>query len=180
MGQPLYWDTLGRFKVSKAYPGNYPGWIRTFFSPEDDVPGVLSAVLSSVTTSLVMNMYGYDDEKLNSLVLKAAQDPKIFVQMSLDKTQAGGTHEAALLQGVEGCPATNLAIGTSSAHAISHLKVAIIDGIYVVSGSTNWSLSGETKQDNMLTITNDPYLAAEARAILDRNHDFMLKQSKAA
>jgi hypothetical protein len=60
--------------------------------------------------------------------------------------------------------------------AYSHLKVVIVDGIYTVRGSTNWSLSGETKQDNELTLSRNAVIAAETRWILDLNHDYMLKQ----
>ncbi len=121
-------------------------------------------------------MYGFDDDELNALIIKHAQDARIYVQMSLDKSQAGGVHEKRLVEQVLATPGTNVAIGQSTKHAISHLKVAIIDGLYVVSGSTNWSLSGEGAQDNQLTLTNDPIIAAEYRAILDRNHAAMLAQ----
>jgi phosphatidylserine/phosphatidylglycerophosphate/cardiolipin synthase-like enzyme len=75
----------------------------------------------------------------------------------------------------------SIAIGTSSVHsAISHLKVLIVDGIYTVTGSTNWSISGETEQDNQLTLSRNAVVAAEMRGVLDLNHDFMLKQMAAA
>jgi phosphatidylserine/phosphatidylglycerophosphate/cardiolipin synthase-like enzyme len=61
-------------------------------------------------------------------------------------------------------------------NAISHLKIVIVDGVYTVKGSTNWSLSGEQQQDNELSLSRNAVLAAETRAILDLNHDFMLKQ----
>jgi hypothetical protein len=51
-----------------------------------------------------------------------------------------------------------------------------VDGVYTVKGSTNRSLSGEEKQDNELTLSRNAVIAAETRAILDLNHDFMLKQ----
>jgi phosphatidylserine/phosphatidylglycerophosphate/cardiolipin synthase-like enzyme len=74
----------------------------------------------------------------------------------------------------------SIAIGTSSRHAISHLKLLIVDGVYTVAGSTNWSLSGEGDQDNQLSLGRNPVIAAEARAVLDLNHDWMLKQMAAA
>jgi hypothetical protein len=49
-------------------------------------------------------------------------------------------------------------------------------GIYTVEGSTDWSLSGEWEQDNGLELSRSPVVAAESRAILDLNHDFMLEQ----
>jgi phosphatidylserine/phosphatidylglycerophosphate/cardiolipin synthase-like enzyme len=58
----------------------------------------------------------------------------------------------------------------------SHLKIVIVDGVYTIKGSTNWSLSGEQQQDNQLALNRNAVIAAETRAILDLNHDFMLKQ----
>ena len=52
----------------------------------------------------------------------------------------------------------------------------IVDGVYTVKGSTNWSLSGEQQQDNELSLSRNAVMAAETRAILDLNHDFLLKQ----
>ena len=52
----------------------------------------------------------------------------------------------------------------------------IVDGVYTVKGSTNWSPSGEQEQDNEVTLSRNAVIAAETRAILDLNHDFMLKQ----
>jgi phosphatidylserine/phosphatidylglycerophosphate/cardiolipin synthase-like enzyme len=60
------------------------------------------------------------------------------------------------------------------------MKIVIVDGVYTVRGSTNWSLAGEQKQDNELTVHNNAVIAAETRAELDRNHDAMLKQMAAA
>lgn len=174
------WGDLGGYKANGRIPDQYPANTRTFFSPEDNVHGVLKSLLESATQSVVVNMYGYDDDELDALILQHAANPRIYVQMSLDKSQAGGVHEKKLLQGVLGTPGTNVAIGTSTKHAISHLKVLIVDGLYTVSGSTNWSISGEGSQDNQLTIQNDPVIAAEFRAILDRNHAAMLSQMNAA
>lgn len=95
--------------------------------------------------------------------------------MSLDKSQAGGIHEKVLVAPWANALGTSIAIGTSIRHAISHLKVAIIDGLYVISGSTNWSTSGETLQDNELIIHRSPTIAARYGAILDMNHAAMLK-----
>ncbi len=98
--------------------------------------------------------------------------------MSLDRSQASGVHEKQILAKWNNDAFGNsIAIGTSSVHnAISHLKIVIVDGVYTVKGSTNWSLSGEQQQDNELALSRNAVIAAETRAILDLNHDFMLKQ----
>lgn len=134
-------------------------------------------VLQSAQQSIVLNMYGYDDVEADSAIRAKAAEPNMYVQMSLDKTQAGGKHEADLLKHWNADAfGTSIAIGSSSKHAISHLKIAIIDGVYTLSGSTNWSMGGEEKQDNQFSISRNAAYAAQCRAVLDRNHAFMLKQ----
>jgi phosphatidylserine/phosphatidylglycerophosphate/cardiolipin synthase-like enzyme len=97
--------------------------------------------------------------------------------MSLDSTQAAGRKGREVLARWQNTESGNsIAIGRSARGAISHMKILIVDGIYTVKGSTNWSLSGETEQDNELTLSRNAVIAAETRAQLDLNHDHMLKQ----
>jgi len=171
------WDQLGQFKAGGRFLDGYPEDVRTFFSPVDQVHEVLVSLLSSTQKSIVLNMYGYDDEELNKIILDKLENDRVYVQMSLDKSQAGGKHERELLKSWKNDLIGNsIAIGKSSKGAISHLKILIVDGVYTVRGSTNWSLGGEQDQDNELTIHNNAVVAAETRAELDRNHDEMLKQ----
>jgi phosphatidylserine/phosphatidylglycerophosphate/cardiolipin synthase-like enzyme len=174
---PFEWENLGQYKAAGRFLDGYPDDIRTFYSPVDKLHGVLTSLLASTQQSIVVNMFGYDDSDLNSIILEKLEDEHVYVQMSLDKTQAKGVHERTLLETWKHELAGNsIAIGHSSKGAISHMKIVIIDGVYTVRGSTNWSLSGEQDQDNELTIHNNAVIAAETRAELDRNHDEMLKQ----
>jgi phosphatidylserine/phosphatidylglycerophosphate/cardiolipin synthase-like enzyme len=175
---PFNWDDLGQYKAEGRFLEGYPDDERTFFSPRDNVHGLLVALLGSAQHSIVVNMFGYDDDELNKIIQDALADDNVYVQMSLDRSQAGGVHEKKILATWSNNAFGNsIAIGTSSVHnAISHLKIVIVDGVYTVKGSTNWSLSGEQQQDNELTLSRNAVIAAETRAILDLNHDFMLKQ----
>ena len=177
-GSPFNWDDLGQYKAEGRFLDGYPADERTFFAPRDNVHGVLVALLGSAQHSIVVNMFGYDDDELNKIIQDKLADEKIFVQMSLDRSQASGVHEKQILAKWNNDAFGNsIAIGTSSVHnAISHLKIVIVDGVYTVKGSTNWSLSGEQQQDNELTVNRNAVIAAETRAVLDLNHDFMLKQ----
>jgi phosphatidylserine/phosphatidylglycerophosphate/cardiolipin synthase-like enzyme len=178
---PFDWDDLGRYKATGRFLDGYPEDVRTFFSPVDNVHDLLSSLLASTQKSIVLNMYGYDDDDLNEIIMSKLTSEHVYVQMSLDKSQAAGVHERQLLaQWNNNLIGNSIAIGQSTKGAISHMKIVIIDGVYTVRGSTNWSLSGEQKQDNELTVHNNAVIAAETRAELDRNHDAMLKQMAAA
>jgi phosphatidylserine/phosphatidylglycerophosphate/cardiolipin synthase-like enzyme len=173
------WDDLRKYKAEGRFLDGYPDDQRTFFAPRDDVHGLLVALLGSAQHSIVVNMFGYDDDELNGIIQSKLADEKVYVQMSLDRSQAASSaHEKQILaRWCNEAFGNSITIGTSSVHnAISHLKIVIVDGVYTVKGSTNWSLSGQQKQDNELTLSRNAVVAAETRAILDLNHDFMLKQ----
>jgi phosphatidylserine/phosphatidylglycerophosphate/cardiolipin synthase-like enzyme len=179
MADPQFvWDELGKYKAEGRFLDGYPSDERTFFAPRDDIHGLLTALLATAQHSIVVNMFGYDDDELNKIIQGKLADQKVYVQMSLDRSQAAGVHEKQILAKWNNDAFGNsIAIGTSSVHnAISHLKIVIVDGVYTVKGSTNWSLSGEQQQDNELSLNRNAVIAAETRAILDLNHDFMLKQ----
>jgi phosphatidylserine/phosphatidylglycerophosphate/cardiolipin synthase-like enzyme len=172
------WNDLAQYKAEKRFLDGYPAEQRSFFSPRDSIHPMLASLLASAQHSLVLNMYGYDDEELDDLIRGKLDSKHVYVQMSLDKSQAGGVHEKVLLEKWSNDEFGNsIAIGTSEVHhAISHLKVLIVDGVYTVTGSTNWSISGESEQDNQLTLSRNAVVASELRAVLDLNHDWMLKQ----
>ncbi len=171
------WDELAQYKAEGRFLDGYPTNRRTFFSPRDRIDLLLRSLLASAQHSIVLNMYGYADEELDQIIHKKLETEHVYVQMNLDKSQAGGVAAKKVLADWKNDFIGNsIAIGSSSQHAISHLKVVIVDGVYTVSGSTNWSISGETKQDNQLTLDRSAVIASEMRAVLDLNHDEMLKQ----
>ena len=167
---------LDIFKVTSP-PSGHPANMRTFYSPEDFVPQVLQTVLSSVSKSVVVAMYGFDDDVLAAMLDTALKNPAIYVQITLDQSQATVPHEKALLaQYANEMRGNSVAIGHSERGAIMHRKMVIVDGLWRISGSTNWSTSGETLQDNELTIIRDALDCSEARPVLDIEHDSALKK----
>jgi hypothetical protein len=176
------WNDLAQYKKEGRFLDGYPPELRTFFAPRDDLHGLLKSLLASAQHSLVLNMFGYADDELDSIIRSKLADEHVYIQMSLDKTQSAGVHERNILAKWDNDAFGNsIAIGTSNVkHAISHLKILIVDGVYTIKGSTNWSLSGEQQQDNELTLSRNAVVAAETRAVLDLNHDWMLKQMAAS
>lgn len=162
------------FKTGGFNP-HYPAMLKSYYSPVDDVHGAILDVLKSAKHSVRVGMYGFDDDEFTNAIVEKIKDPSIYVQITLDKSQAHGVHERALLAAAE-FPSNMVAIGNSEKHAIMHLKCLIVDGYKLVTGSTNWSTSGESKQDNVAIIIEDAYVAAEAASRIDAIHANMLAQ----
>jgi hypothetical protein len=115
----------------------------------DDVHGVLMHLFTRVSLSVKMNMFGYDDEELNSVLMGLVVNPSVLVQVTLDRSQASVPHEQSILgsdraQDTEGF-ANDFVVGESSTGQISHTKGGVLDGIVAFEGSTNWSSGGRAR-----------------------------------
>lgn len=167
---------LDGHKTSTPFGVGYPDNLRVFYSPVDEVHPVLIDLVNSATKSVVLAMYGYDDDALHEAILAKLKDPNILVSLTLDSSQAGGKHEAALLEHAA-LPSNMVAIGRSEKGAIMHMKILVIDGLDTVTGSTNWSDGGENKQDNELTVVRSVEHALEATTRIQHVHQNMLAKA---
>ena len=145
-----------------------------FYVGRDNIHEILKYVLSRASVSLYLNMFGFDDEELNDILMQQALDSSITMMITLDKSQAGGVHEKKILDSdIARDPIkfnTYFVVGESATHQISHTKGFVADGKVGGEGSTNWSLSGEgtfvvtgkpggvgyKAQNNTQTIFTDP------------------------
>jgi len=138
---------LQQFTKEAAYSNTASKDFHLFFVGRDDVHDILKYLLSRVRTSLYLNMFGYDDDELNAIIMKKVLDPSVTVVITLDKSQSGGAHEKSLLDADKthalAAFNTHFTIGQSLTHQISHTKGFVADGKIGAEGSTNWSGSGE-------------------------------------
>jgi len=140
---------LAQYTREQEYSPNASADFHLFYVGRDDVHDILKHVLSRVRVSLYLNMFGYDDDELNKILMQKALDPNITMLITLDKSQAGGKHEKALLDAdratKDGLAAfgTHFVIGQSSTHQISHTKGFVADAKVGAEGSVNWSASGQ-------------------------------------
>lgn len=179
-------DELAPYTAEKAFPATASPDFRLLFVGRDDVHRALRHVLGRVKTSLYLNMFGFDDDDLNDIIMGLVHDPHITVLITLDKSQAGGVHERRLLESdaakdPEGYR-THFVIGQSATHQISHTKGFVADGVVGAEGSTNWSKSGEgtfsvrpgekgfKAQNNTQTFFLDPYAVQRFQAQLIAEH----------
>src|SRR4051794_25139716 len=112
------WQSLNQYKKWGSFEGDYPPYQHTFFSPDDDVHGVITTVIRSARQVLSVAMFGWDDAEINDLFLAAWKDRAIRVKIALDASQSGGLGEKPLLAKwpVE-IYGNDLIIGSSRKHA---------------------------------------------------------------
>lgn len=170
-----------------------------FFVGRDDVHGILLYLLRHETLGLKLNMFGYDDEELNGAILDLMKDPNVAVQGTLDKSQAAGVHERAILaQDVATDPGfyNSFVVTESATSQISHTKGGVLLGQGLgFEGSTNWSASGEgtgialhpvdpnkaqagyKAQNNTLLVSANPVFLSRFGARLDTEHKTGLQRA---
>ncbi len=181
---------IAQFTLEQRYSDNASKAFHMFYVGRDNVHEILKYILSRVRVSLYLNMFGYDDDELNQILMEKAKDPNVTMLVTLDKSQAGGVHEKKLLdldqQTQDGLAAfnTHFVIGQSATHQISHTKGFCADGVVSGEGSTNWSVAGEgtfvikdhpggagyKAQNNTQTIFTDPDTLARFQAELIQEH----------
>jgi hypothetical protein len=189
-------DDLAQYTREGAFGPTASPDFRVFYVGRDDAHGVLVHLFSRVRLSVKMNMFGYDDDQLNQILFGLVQDPTVMVSVTLDKSQASGVHEKAILASDAAKDAAgysaDFAIGQSDTRQISHTKGGVLDGIVAFEGSTNWSSSGEgtgidlgtakqhpgfKAQNNTLSVYVNPYEIAKFSARLDYEHGVAAHQS---
>jgi hypothetical protein len=188
-------NDLAPYTAEGVFPPTASADFRVFYVGRDDVHGVLMHLFTRVSLSVKMNMFGYDDDALNNVLMGLVQNPLVMLQVTLDKTQASCPTEKAILSSDVGQDAKGFAndfvVGDSSTGQISHTKGGVLDGIVAFEGSTNWSSSGEgtgitlnaakqvpgfKAQNNTLAVYVNPYEIAKFAARLDYEHGVAASQ----
>src|SRR6266404_4694684 len=88
---------LQQYTREKSYATTASKDFHLFYVGRDDVHDILKHVLSRASISLYINMFGFDDDELNEILMAKAKDPHVMMMITLDKSQAGGMHEKKLL-----------------------------------------------------------------------------------
>jgi len=189
---------LAQYTMEGSYSTTASKDVHLFYVGRDDVHDILKHVLSRVTVSLYLNMFGFDDDELNNILMQLALDPNITMLITLDKSQSGGVHEKALLEADQkynlAAYNTHFVIGQSQTKQISHTKGFVADGRVACEGSTNWSDAGEgtfvvkgkpggpnyKAQNNTQSVITDPDTIVRFQTELIAEHMIAKSQEAAA
>jgi hypothetical protein len=185
-------EYLAQYTREKQFAPGDSADFRVFYVGRDDVHGVLKYLLSRCSRSLKLNMFGYDDDELNAIIAGLVDNEHVYVQGTLDRSQAGGSHEKKILETWDPAVRASFAVGQSATHQISHTKGGVIDGVVAWEGSANWSASGEgtiiaadgsnvarKAQNNTLAVYVNPVEIQKFSVELDEEHAVALHQQEA-
>lgn len=158
---------LGQIRnLAAVTPPTYPADTVVLFAPRDQVQRAVEVALGFATVSLKVAMFALTDPAVNAILHAKASAAGFEFQMSLDSSQATTNPKMGpVVASWVGDP--RVKTGTSARGNYSHLKTAVVDHLYVVSGSTNWTLSGELYEDNELVVRRHAPLAAWYERQLD-------------
>lgn len=189
-------SALGQFTPEGTLTSGY-GDHYLFFVGRDDVHGILKYIIGPEMLAFLLNMFGYDDEELNKLLVDKMENPAVYTQYSLDLTQSKGVHEKQLLESDQKLDPVafshSFCILESATDQISHTKGGVLKGQGIwFEGSTNWSNAGEgtgiqlnpdlakpkgfKAQNNTLLVSTNPVGLARFEAQLNAEHRIGLSQ----
>lgn len=176
-------DDLAPFKQEKQFAPEASKDMRCFYAGRDNVHGVLLYLLSHCSRSFKFNMYGYDDPALDQAVRRLVESVQVYVQGTLDKSEAGSEHERRIIAGWSRQVRSSFAIGKSATDQLSHTKGGVFDSVVAFEGSVNWSATGEgwgpKAQNNTLVVYTNPVEVREFTLRLDEEHATALQQERA-
>jgi hypothetical protein len=170
-----------------------------FLVGRDDVHGIIDDLLVRESLGLKFNMFGYDDQKLNDDIMALMKNPNVAVQGTLDKREAAGPTEKAILASdlANNPDFYNSFVVTESADdQISHTKGGVLVAqMLSFESSVNWSASGEgagisldplkqpapgyKAQNNTFVVSANPVFFTRFSARLDVEHKVGLQRRAA-
>lgn len=188
---------LGQFTPEGVLTPGY-GDHYLFLVGRDDCHGILHTLIPRENLFFKFNMFGYDDDELNADIMALFKNPGVRVQASLDRSQAGGVHEKAIIAADQASDpndfSNSFVILESATSQISHTKGGVLVGQGIgFEGSTNWSASGEgvgislkadiknpsgyKAQNNTLLVSTNSIFLSRFSAQLDAEHQIGLAQN---
>ena len=126
-----------------------PAAVQVWFSPKGGCTEAVVATINGAKKSVRVQAYSFTSAPIAEAVVNAHKRG-IDVQVVLDKSQRTEKYSSADFLVHAGVPTW-----IDEKHAIAHNKIIIVDGLFVLTGSFNFTKSAEEKNaENLLLITD--------------------------
>lgn len=125
--------------------------ITVYFSPEDDVSAQLVRLIGTAKEQINVAIFGFTDEAIAQALIEAKQRG-VAVQVYRDKLQSKEKNQTRINKLLTD---NKIPLKIKQSGLLMHMKMLLIDGKDVITGSYNWS-EGAKKQDNDLIVCLSP------------------------
>lgn len=120
--------------------------------------------IGSAKKTLDVAIYSFTDQKIANAIAEGKKRG-VTVRMVSDKECSGQTYQKACLKTVKDA---GVPVKINSHSGIMHLKVSIIDHASVTTGSYNYTISAQKKNDENLVVISDQTVTGEYEKEFDR------------
>jgi phosphatidylserine/phosphatidylglycerophosphate/cardiolipin synthase-like enzyme len=133
-----------------------------YFSLSDPIQQLILFEIEHAEVSIDIAMYTFTDFAL-ARALKEAKERGVKVRIYLDRSQVYSKYGQSryFIQ-------REMDVRISSNSAIMHNKFAIIDGEVLITGSYNWTLSANTRNDENILVIDCRYVIDEFQEQFER------------
>lgn len=122
-----------------------------YFSPEDNVSAQLVRIIGTAQEMVQVAIFGFTDNDI-AMALVEAKQRGVDVKVYRDKLQSKEKNQIRINKLLTD---NKIPLKIKSTGILMHMKMVLIDGKSVVTGSYNWS-EGAKKQDNDLIVCLAP------------------------
>ncbi|MEM3081121.1 MAG: phospholipase D family protein [Nitrososphaerota archaeon] len=132
------------------------------FSKPQDCASLIIAKIDSASQYVHVMVYSFTSDQLADALIRAKNrgvDVKVVIE-SQQANVAGSEYQRLTAAGID--------VRLDGNPQLMHHKVAVIDGVIVLTGSYNWSAAAENDNDENLIIIEDPSVAAAYEAEFQR------------
>ncbi len=150
-------------------------FIKTYFSPEDDLNRIYLDLVRNAKKSIYIVDYSFNFLPLVN-ILNAKLRGGIDIKLCLDKSQSGGDSEKLAISKMSDELKHRVVFGDSSRGKIIHDKFTIIDGKIVESGSWNYTFVAE-EEDNFIDVIKSKQRAKAFTAAFDRIYSRLIRNA---
>jgi phosphatidylserine/phosphatidylglycerophosphate/cardiolipin synthase-like enzyme len=138
----------------EAPPISDPLSAQVYFSPGGGAAEAVIAELGRARRSVLVLAFSFTSAPIAEALVKAHRRG-VKVEVVLDDSNRTGKYSAADFTARAGIPTF-----LDSRHAIMHSKVMVIDGIFVITGSFNFTKAAEERNAENLLVIKDKALAS--------------------